>query len=205
MQLSVPALASLPVVDPAVSADIAQQLLIDGNQRFIQGKLSSHDVGVTRRMQLSYGQNPYAVIVTCSDSRVPPELIFDQGLGYIFVIRVAGNVLDAITLGSVEYAVEHLNTKLVVVMGHEKCGAIKSAVEGAQVPPNIAAIAAKIQPAADMARLSNPADIYEAATDANIANMVSLIKTDPIIAHIPDVKVVGAKYYFASGEVVFDR
>lgn len=186
-----------------INAALAQQMLLDGNRRFVAGKLSTYDVGIVRRLQLSQGQYPFAVVVTCSDSRVPPELIFDQALGSIFVIRVAGNVLDAITLGSIEYAVEHLNTKLVVVMGHEKCGAVKAAVDGGHVPPNIGAIAAKIQPAVDFAKAANSINVYEAATDANIINMVNLIKEDHVISSIDGVKTIGAKYHFESGEVLF--
>jgi len=202
--LSAPLLAASTLTEyPFVSADVAQQMLIDGNKRFVEGKLSTYDVGIGRRTQLSHGQYPFAVVVTCSDSRVPPELIFDQALGSIFVIRVAGNVLDAITLGSVEYAVEHLNTKLVVVMGHEKCGAVKAAVDGGHVPPNIGAIAAKIQPAVDFAKAANPINIYEAATDAHIINMVNILKADHVVANTAGIKTVGAKYHFESGEVLF--
>lgn len=202
--LSAPLLAASTLTEyPAVPADVAQQMLIDGNKRFVEGKLSTYDVGIGRRIQLSHGQYPFATVITCSDSRVPPELIFDQALGSIFVVRVAGNVLDAITLGSVEYAVEHLNTKLVVVMGHEKCGAVKAAVDGGHVPPNIGAIAAKIQPAVDFARAGNPINIYEAATDAHITNMVNVLKDDPVIITNAGVKTVGAKYHFESGEVLF--
>ncbi len=205
LMMTTPAMAAATLMeeDPAVSADAARQMLIDGNKRFVEGKLSAYDVGTTRRIQLANGQYPFAVVVTCSDSRVPPELIFDQALGSLFVIRVAGNVLDAIALGSVEYAVEHLNTKLVVVMGHEKCGAVKATVDGGHVPPNIGAIAAKIQPAVEFAKATNPINLYEAATDANIINMVKLLKDDQIIANLSEVQVIGAKYHFESGEVIF--
>lgn len=204
LTMTAPAMASIFAdAPPVVSADMAQQILEEGNKRFVQGTLSTYDVGTSRRAQLSLGQYPYAVVVTCSDSRVPPELIFDQALGYIFVIRVAGNVLDAVALGSVEYAVEHLNTKLVVVMGHEKCGAVKATVDGGHVPPNLGAIAAKIQPAVDIAKAANSADIYEAATDANIVNMVNIVNADHVISQIAGVKVIGAKYHFESGEVRF--
>lgn len=204
LTMTAPAMAAATLMeDPAISADVARQMLLDGNKRFVEGKLSDYDVGTTRRIQLAHGQYPFAVVVTCSDSRVPPELIFDQALGSLFVIRVAGNVLDTIALGSVEYAVEHLNTKLVVVMGHEKCGAVKATVDGGHVPPNIGAIAAKIQPAVEFAKTTNPINLYEAATDANIINMVKLLKDDQVIAHTSEVQVIGAKYHFESGEVIF--
>jgi carbonic anhydrase len=201
LSLALPAFATS--TEKAVAADTAHKLLIDGNKRFVQEHYAGNERGKGRRGELTKGQHPFAVIVTCSDSRVPPELVFDQGLGDIFVVRVAGNVLDAIELGSVEYAVEHLNTKLVVVLGHEKCGAVKATVDGGDIPPNIKAIAAKIQPAVTAARATKTSNVYEAATDVNITNMVTAVKTDPVIAHIADVKVIGAKYHLESGEVVF--
>lgn len=194
-----PVLASSTIT--AVPADIAQKLLLDGNQRFLSDKYAMPQVGQDRRTELAKGQHPFAVIVSCSDSRVAPEILFNQGLGDLFVIRVAGNVLDSLELGSVEYAVEHLGTKLVVVLGHEKCGAVKATIDGGDVPPNIGAIAAKIQPAVDSARATNPANIYEASADANVNNMVTLLQADPVLAHIDGVKIVGAKYHLDSGQV----
>ena len=187
----------------AVSADEALQILREGNQRFAADQFSAHTRGSIRRAELLNGQSPHAVIVTCSDSRVPPELLFDQSLGEIFIIRVAGNVLDAIGLGSIEYAVEHLNTKLVVVMGHEQCGAVKAAVDGGHFPPNIMAITDKIKPAVAQAHTLGASNIYEAATNINIHNMVSIIKNTPGLTNITELKVVGAKYHLSSGLVSF--
>jgi carbonic anhydrase len=182
---------------------MAQKTLVEGNNRFSLGEYSEQAIGKVRRDELAKGQSPFAVIVSCSDSRVPPELIFDQGLGDIFVVRVAGNVLGAIELGSVEYAVEHLGAKLVVVLGHEQCGAVKATIDGGEIPPNIQAIAAMIQPAVTAARDSHVENIYEVATDANIINMVTALKTDTILTHVQGVKIIGAKYKLASGEVEF--
>jgi carbonic anhydrase len=201
VSLIVPVLASPESV--SVLPEVAQKMLIDGNSRFISEKYAPRDLGQTRRSELEKGQHPFAVIISCSDSRVPPELIFDQGLGNLFVVRVAGNVLDSIELGSIEYAVEHLGAKLIVVLGHEKCGAVKATVDGGDLPPNIKAIADKIQPAVVAAKAANSKDIYETATDGNIENMVSVIKTDSIIQHIGNVKVVGAKYHIDSGVVEY--
>lgn len=201
LTLAVPVLAS-PAVN-SVTADTAQKMLIDGNNRFILENYSKQPIGKVRRAELTKGQVPFAVIVSCSDSRVPPELIFDQGLGDIFVIRVAGNVLGPIELGSVEYAVEHLGAKLVVVLGHEQCGAVKATIDGGDVPPNIQAIAAKIQPAVTAARDSHAKNIYEATSQANIINMVAALKADTILTHIHGVEIIGAKYKLASGEVEF--
>jgi len=186
-----------------VTADMAQKMLVDGNNRFSLEEYSEQAIGKMRRAELVKGQSPFAVIVSCSDSRVPPELIFDQGLGDIFVVRVAGNVLGAIELGSVEYAVEHLGAKLVVVLGHEQCGAVKATIDGGEIPPNIQAIATMIQPAVTAARDSHVENIYEAATDVNIINMVTALKADTTFTHIPGVKIIGAKYKLAFGEVEF--
>lgn len=184
-----------------VPADIAQKLLIEGNQRFVADMYTVPQIGQDRRIKLTDGQHPFAVIVSCSDSRVPPEIIFNQGLGDLFVVRVAGNVLDSLELGSVEYAVEHLGTKLIVVLGHEKCGAVKATVDGGDIPPNIAAIASKIQPAVEAARAANSSNIYEASADTNIRNMVARLQADPLLVHIDGVTIVGAKYHLESGQV----
>lgn len=111
------------------TTDDALKLSKTGNERFQKDELKQVDLSSTKREKLVSGQNPFAVIVTCSDSRVPPEFIFNQGLGDLFVVRVARNVIDKIELGSVEYAVEHLKTPLIVVMGYEHCGAVEVAVE----------------------------------------------------------------------------
>ncbi|HWR45144.1 carbonic anhydrase [Sporomusa sp.] len=201
ISLIAPVLASS--IAPSVSADVAQQMLVDGNKRFTSEKYADSQIGQARRTELVKGQHPFAVIVSCSDSRVPPELLFDQGLGDLFVVRVAGNVLDSIELGSIEYAVEHLGAKLIVVLGHEKCGAVKATVDGGEVPPNIKAIAAKIQPAVTAAKAANSANVYEAATDANVLNMVAALHADPVITHVGGVKILGAKYHLESGAVEF--
>ena len=187
----------------SVSADTALKLLLDGNKRFVKEKYSDRQTGQSRRAELARGQQPFAVIVTCSDSRVPPELLFDQGLGDLFVIRVAGNVLDAIELGSIEYAVEHLGVKLVMILGHEGCGAVKAAADGGSLPVDsrLGAINAKLQPAVAAALELNPVHIYETAADINIANMTATVKNEPAIAPIEGVKILGAKYYLHSGEV----
>jgi len=130
-----------------ITADEALKMLLDGNVRFVQGKQESKKLGDDRRKELAKGQNPIAIILSCSDSRVPPEHIFNQGLGDIFVVRVAGNVADPIELGSIEYGAEHLNVPLVVVLGHKFCGAVKATVAGGKPEGNIEAIVKKINPA----------------------------------------------------------
>ena len=111
-----------------VPAAAALKMLQEGNQRFVEGKVKHPDQDIPRRKELASGQKPSAIILSCSDSRVPPELVFDQGLGDVFVVRVAGNIVDSAGMASIEYAVEHLGANLIVVMGHESCGAVKAAL-----------------------------------------------------------------------------
>jgi carbonic anhydrase len=113
---------------PSPTPDQAWQLLKDGNERFVAGRLEGKDVGPLKRKELAAGQHPFAIVLGCADSRVPPEYVFDRGLGEIFVVRVAGNVGEPFALGSIDYAVEHLHVPLIVVLGHEKCGAVAAAL-----------------------------------------------------------------------------
>lgn len=192
-----------------ISAVKAKQLLIQGNMRYVSGKLAVKNLGGKRRADLvANGQKPFAVIVTCSDSRVPPEIIFDQGLGDLFVVRVAGNVVDPIALGSVEYGIEHLKAPLVVVMGHEKCGAVKATVDGGEAPGSIGAIVKKIKPSAIKAKKSGAKGdaLYEKTTDLNIKATMAEIDKSPIIEELAEkgeVTVIGAKYSLTSGKVTF--
>lgn len=195
--------------DTITSAEDAKKLLVDGNQRFASGKILNDDLSATKRKDLSVnGQKPFAVVISCADSRVPPEILFDQALGDIFVVRDAGNVIDPVTLGSIEYGVEHLHAPLVVVLGHEKCGAVKATIEGGEVPENIAAIVNKIKPSVEKATSAakNKEDIAELATDENIKNTITEIKKSPVIKHLEESKkvtVIGAKYHLESGQVTF--
>ena len=182
------------------SPDEAKQLLIDGNVRFTSGKPLSKDLSSTRRSDLMRnGQHPFAVIVGCSDSRVPPELLFDQALGDLFVIRVAGNVITPVELGSIEYAVEHLKTPLVVVLGHEECGAVTAAVQGGETRGSIGAIIDKIKPSVDRAKTMGLTgnDLIEMSTELNMQNALRDISKSPIIKEgvaLHQVKTIGIKY-----------
>lgn len=187
-------------------ADETLRKLMEGNQHFVSGQLSQRDLSA-RRTELVKGQAPNAVILSCSDSRVPPELIFDQGLGDIFVVRLAGNVADPIALGSIEYAVEHLHASLVIVMGHDKCGAVKATVDGGKPEGNIRAIVAKIAPAVKKAKAAGKKgdDLLEAAIIENVKGvMEGLTRDSKIIKHLVDnkeVKIIPAKYSLATGKV----
>lgn len=182
----------------------ALQKLADGNKRFTGSKLIHPNQTGERRAEVSKGQKPFAVIVGCSDSRIPPEIIFDQGLGDLFVIRVAGNIADEIALGSIEYAVEHLGTQLVMVLGHGKCGAVTATAQGGEAHGHIGSIVKTIAPAVEKVR-GKPGDLADNAIRANVGLVVDTIMTSkPILAKLAGegkIKVVGAYYNIESGSV----
>lgn len=189
-----------------VSADQALLKLKHGNEHFVQMHLKHPDTAKARRVELTKGQHPFAVIVTCSDSRVPAELIFDQGLGDIFVIRNAGNVLDEHVIGSIEYAVEHCGAKLVVIMGHESCGAVGATMSNAAGSEYIKSIEKSIQPALDQAKKENKVTA-ENVTELNAKlAVVNLLKESEEMQEAVKehgVKVVPAYYHLNSGKVEF--
>ena len=172
----------------------ALDLLKEGNVRFVSGDLIPKDNYSELRKQLSKGQHPFAVVLCCSDSRVAPEIIFDQKLGDLFVIRNAGNVIDKHVLGSIEYAVEHLGTSLVVVMGHSCCGAVTATHLGETLPDNIMAIARRIKPSI------NTSDGIDDNARRHAARMARWIQRDPIVKHL-NAQVVSAFYDLQSGQV----
>ncbi len=188
-----------------MDAKKAVQLLLEGNERYIAGNIRCEENMNGRRAELKQkGQNPFALIICCSDSRVPPEIIFDQGLGDLFVIRTAGNVLDQIGLGSAEYGAEHLRIPLIVVLGHEKCGAVKATVDGEEANGCLKAVIEKIRPAMD--GLAVNMNAYEACTDQNIQNTVEELCKNVVIRRLMDenrLTVTGAKYWMSSGRVEF--
>ena len=175
-------------------AKTALQMLKDGNDRFVQNRLCDKSSYEQDRLLLVDGQKPFAVVLCCSDSRVPPEIFFDQKLGDIFVVRNAGNIVDETVLGSIEYAVEHLGCPLVVVCGHNNCGAVTAACEGGSLPPNIRSLVDHIQPAVD--RGGNVDDV----TRANVEIMADLIRDDDVIQHLKTT-VAGAFYDLRTGVV----
>jgi len=187
----------------------ARKLLEEGNKRFVEAKEATKDLSAARRQELvDKGQKPFAVVVTCSDSRVPAETIFDQGLGDIFVVRTAGNVVDPITVGSVEYGAEHLAVPLVVVMGHEKCGAVKATVDGGEAAGSIGSIVSEIKPSLDKAKAAGVSGdaLYEKTTDENVAAVIAELEKSPILKHLQEsgkLNIVGAKYHLSSGQVSF--
>jgi carbonic anhydrase len=186
----------------------ALQKLMDGNKRFVSGTFAQKDLSAKKREELSSkGQKPFATVLTCSDSRVPPELLFDQGLGDIFVIRVAGNVIDPIALGSIEYAAEHLGSPLLFILGHSKCGAVKATLEGGKPEGNIVAIVKKIMPAADAAKKKGGTqdEILETAIKENVKNVYSdVMKKSKIIPHLVEqgkLTIFAGEYDITTGKI----
>jgi len=189
-----------------IGADAALQKLIDGNARFVSGSMSHPDQSSDRRAEVVSAQHPFAVVVGCSDSRVPPEVLFDQGLGDIFVIRTAGEVMDRATIGSIEYAAEHLGVPLVVVLGHDSCGAVSAAVAGGEAPGEIAYLAEEIAPAVAKAKETATKDeLLNQSIDVNTEMVVDQLKsTEPVLSEYVKegkLKIVGARYHLDSGKV----
>lgn len=191
---------------PGIPADQALARLKAGNARFVKGEHHAANY-LAERAELVKGQHPYAILLTCSDSRVPPELLFDESLGRLFIVRVAGNVTDPVTLGSIEYAAEHLGAKLLVVLGHQSCGAVKATLEGGELPPNIQAIVHKIQPAARHARTRKlaAADTLKLAIEENVRQQIynALYESDVLREMVArkSLTVAGGVYQLATGEV----
>lgn len=181
--------------------------LIQGNQRFLSGK-SKHPDLVKLRDSLGTSQHPKAIVLACSDSRVAPELIFDQNLGDLFVVRSAGNVADAIGIGSIEYAAEHLGSTVLVVMGHTKCGAVTAACSGEKMPTaNLQAIVDKIDPAVQKAKKSANGDaLIEAAVKDNVHQSAKdVLAGSPILRHLLEegkLTVYEAEYELSTGKVI---
>lgn len=184
--------------------EVALTRLIAGNARFVKGELLHPDRTHERRLTLTGGQSPFAVIVTCSDSRVVPEVIFDEGLGDLFVIRVAGNVIGPTALESIQYAVDHLDPAIVVIMGHENCGAVDAVVQGQTY--DIPAIASYIQPSVIKARGQNSNDLLKKSIELNALRMQHVMLKSSIINKKAQEKSIGihsAYYNLHSGVVDF--
>ena len=184
--------------------EAALRLLLEGNQRFIQGTVRHPHQTAERRKETSAGQAPFAVVLTCADSRLSPEIVFDQGLGDLFVVRNAGNLLSDHVIGSIEYAVEHLHAPLIVVMGHTRCGAVAAAVAGGEAGGHVQSIVDSLAfvVAAARARGGDTADQAEQINARMSAD--ALAASDPVLAKAVaagKLKVVGARYNLATGVV----
>ena len=187
--------------------DEALTRLKDGNKRFVEGKSVKPNQDYKRIKEVAGAQYPFATIVGCSDSRVPNEIIFDQGLGDLFIVRTAGQVSSYASWGSIEFAEEVLGTKLIVVLGHTKCGAVNAAVNLPEVPGHIVTLINAIKPAVVKAKENHPHDILDAAIRENINMQVEQLKNlEPVLAkrvREGSIKIVGALYDLQTGAIEF--
>lgn len=193
----------------AFAADINQQIdpnaaltrLLEGNKRFVNNQSTPRNRYRQRRAQTAEAQYPFAVILACADSRVAPEIIFDQGIGDLFVVRNAGNVASPISIESIDYAADALGSSLIIVLGHESCGAVSAVLQGKiQDMPTIGQM---IEPAVKES-LTQAGDRLENAIADNVKYMVEQLKKDPILKKLMNenrVKIVGGCYHFKTGEV----
>jgi carbonic anhydrase len=191
---------------PAAAGDslTAVEQLAAGNQRFVDGEPIRLRQNLERRSEIAKGQKPFAAIVGCADSRVPPELVFDQGLGDLFVVRCAGNVLGDAALGSLEYAVEHLGCTTIVVLAHERCGAVDAVVKGGKLPGHIAAFVPPIERVVAEA-MRRGGDVLDHAVRLNAERIAEDLRTcGPILSefvHEGKLEVRAARYDLDTGAV----
>jgi carbonic anhydrase len=186
---------------PSMSADAALAKLKEGNARFTSNKISEGKPNAAKREETAKGQHPFAIVLACSDSRTGPELVFDANIGDLFVVRTAGNVVDDHALGSIEYAVAHLGARLIVVLGHEKCGAVIAAVASDTAPSHIQSLVRDIQPAV-AATKGGAGDPVVNATAENTRLSAARIKKDADLDHHEkDVRIVPAVYNLETGVV----
>jgi carbonic anhydrase len=184
-----------------LSSDESLKELMDGNRRFTSGQMTSfeHDL-VMLKQHTAEKQEPFAAVLSCADSRVPVELLFDQTIGHLFVVRVAGNIISPEIVGSLEYGAAVLGVKVLLVMGHGNCGAVKAAIQGKAVPGQISALFPYLRPAVDQAGPD-----LEATIKANAKIQASLLrKASPVLADLVKenkIKIVAGYYDIASGEV----
>ena len=189
-----------------VTADSVLGELKSGNARHVAYRYQHPHETLDRRRQLVSGQHPHAEILSCSDSRVPPEIVFDQGLGDLFIVRVAGNVATDSEIGSLEYGAEHLHVPLIVVLGHESCGAVTAAVQGGPPEGHIATLLNLIKPAVDKTR-DRSGDHVANAVRMNVELVVKQLRSStPILSELVahgKLKIVGAVYSIQTGSVTW--
>lgn len=207
-KLSVFKRACLPLIfiTPLVvyAAEDPLERLREGNQRYVTSTTVCHEDWAAKRMAVAQGQAPFAIIVTCSDSRVPAEIIFDQALGDLFVIRLAGNVVDDFAIGSIEYGTSILGAKFVLVLGHSNCGAVDAVLKGLKFDNHIQSILDRIKAAVSSTK-SKKGDSLETAIKANVKNVRdSLRLSKPVLAKLVErgeLRIVGGYYDLKSGKV----
>ena len=210
--LAAPAPGTALTAPPTLTPEHVLAQLKQGNTAFLQGRPMAGDVRGRRRLEIARAQYPIAVLVSCSDSRVPPEVLFGKGLGELFIIRNAGNTIDTAAMGSLEYAVAELNVPLIVVMGHERCGAVAAAVsvveKGATFPGSIGRMVEPIVPAVLDAKRQGATDLLDASVRLNVSRTVGRLRefSEPMVLErikSGKLRVVGARYDLDDGRVDF--
>lgn len=200
--------ADLAAPEPAIAQndltpDAALQNLMEGNKRFVDKKRKSPNQDLPRLLEVAIAQKPFAAILGCADSRFPSEIIFDQGLGDLFVCRVAGNVATPEEIGSLEFGTLVLGAKVLVVVGHKRCGAVDATIKGAQVPGQIGSLLDAIKPAVESSK-NQTGDKLENASKANVVLQANRLKASPVISKLIEenkLKVVGGYYDLDTGRV----
>ena len=200
--------AELAAPEPVIAEnppnpDKALKLLIDGNERFVENKRKYPNQEWKRITQVAPSQAPFAAILGCADSRFPAEILFDRGFGDIFVCRVAGNVATPEEKGSLEFGTLVLGAKVLMVIGHERCGAVKAAIEGGELPGQIGSLTAAIKPAVETSK-NQPGDKVENAVKANVRLQAQRCKASPVLNQLIEegkLKIVGGYYDLDTGAV----
>jgi carbonic anhydrase len=186
---------------PSINPDVALGKLKAGNARFVASPVSQQKPTAQRRAETAHVQHPFAIVVACADSRTSPELVFDQNIGDLFVVRTAGNLIDDHGLGSIEYAVDHLGTRLIVVLGHKRCGAVKAALASPTAPGHVNSLVRDIQPAIAAAK-TETGDPLTNAVSANARLVAEKIRKEADFGtHRTEVRVVAGNYDLDTGEV----
>jgi len=191
------------VSEPTMSAEQGLKLLLEGNQRFVAGKLEHPNQTPERRAEVAKGQHPFAAVLACSDSRTPPEIIFDRGLGDIFTVRVAGNVADQVVIESLDYSVKHLGVRVVMVLGHRRCGAVIAAVAGHEEPGDVGPMLSELKPAVAASR-GMAGDPVENAVRENVMLVMKKLATSKELSAMVksgELKVIGGVYDLDTGTI----
>lgn len=195
--------ATLPPKDLLTDPDAALQELLDGNQRFSQHHPTYPHQATVRLQEVSQAQHPFATVLTCADSRVPVEILFDQGVGDIFDVRVAGNIVTPEVMGSLEYAIELLETPILMVLGHERCGAVTAAVQNSPLPGEIGTFVQAILPAVEQTK-GQAGDPVENAVGQNVRYQLEQVKRSDLVTHrlkAGSLKLIGSRYDLDTGKV----
>lgn len=186
-----------------ITPDKALQELLNGNERFVKRKRKNPNQTYSRLVEVAKGQNPFASVLGCADSRVPSEIVFDQGLGDLFVCRVAGNIATPEEIGSLEFGSLVLGSKVIMVVGHERCGAVDAAIKGAQVPGQIGSLLEAIKPSVESSK-GKEGDKLENACKANIAAQIEKLKSSSVLSELikaEKLKIVGGYYDLDTGKI----